>query len=278
MGTPFDSLAATISTEFRWQAALNLSPSSLYNPVQNTGDIRKSQAIGTAAGGNLLSGGGDLVFSFQQTITLGNSFTLDLTSMTDVVKRATNSLARLKALQIRVLSATDDTIISPAPTATSTVTVTNIGPTTPPAGGFLPHPFDFGNGGSGGTVTLTAAGAVTNVAVGVGGTGYPPSTFFLASPQQASGSGCVFLCGTNPSGVITSMTFIANAGGGGYSSATVALVPVGQYNILTGGTHVYFDPSLTGTTVSATSKNVMFYNMDTAKSVTLEIDLLGGSS
>ena len=263
------TLSATISTEFRWQAALNLVGSA-YNPIQNSGDIRGSQNIATTSANNV-SGGGDEIYSFQQGIAANSSATLDLSAMTDILQRSSSGPARIKGFQIRLLSGANDTTISPVPTATSTVTVTNIGPA-------VPSPLDFGNGGSGGTVTLTGTGAVTGVAVGAGGTGYPVSAVFLASPQQTGGSGCVFLCTTNASGVITATTFITGAGGSGYTAATVPLVPVGQYNILTGGAHMYFDPSATGVVVGTASKNIKFYNMDSANAVTLELDFLGGSS
>lgn len=82
-----------------------------------------------------------------------------------------------------------------------------------------------GSSGSGGTVTLTVGSTiVTATAVGAGGTGYPASSLFLASPVQAGGSGCVFVCVTNSSGVITAMLFLTGHGGTGYTAATVPLL------------------------------------------------------
>lgn len=79
--------------------------------------------------------------------------------------------------------------------------------------------------GSGGTVALTqVAGAVTAVAIGTAGTGYPISTTFMAAPVQSGGAGCRFAVTTNGSGVPTAVTFIAGAGGTGYTSATVPWV------------------------------------------------------
>lgn len=255
---------AAISSEFRGSCGNNLT-GAVYNQVSNSLDIRKSQSYSTSVG-NTTTGGADEIFSFQQSISAGSSFSLDLTAMTNLLQQASVSLARIKAIHIRLLSASDDSTINPAPVATSTVTVTNINIA-------VPNPFDFGNGGSGATVALTAgAGAVTAVALGAGGSGYPASTFFLMVAQQAGGSGNVFLAGTNASGVITSMTFIAGTGGSGYSTATVPAIVAGQYNILTGGAHLAFDPAANGmAAVSATSKGVKFINMDTVNGITVEL-------
>lgn len=261
----------SIGTVFKWAVGQTVTGGYMQQ-VTGGGNIAKTYAMGTAAANNV-TGGGDEVVAFQQAIAAGASFTLDLTSVTNVLLVAAVNLARVKGAQIRVLSTTDDATITPAPTATSTVTVTNIGPA-------VPSGFDFGNGGSGLTVALTVSGgAVTAVAIGAAGSGYPASSAFLASPQQAGGSGCVFGVVTNASGVPTSVVFIAGAGGAGYSAATVPTVPVGQYNILTGGAHVYFDPLAAGFTLpTATNKNLKFINMDGTNGVTCEIDLLGAQS
>lgn len=80
--------------------------------------------------------------------------------------------------------------------------------------------------GSGGTVTLTAASsAVTATAIGVGGTGYPASDFFLATPYTLLGTGCKFLVTTNSSGVATATTFLSGVGGSAYNTYTGTTVP-----------------------------------------------------
>ncbi len=267
----FSSLTASIGSKFSWLAQQNLTGSN-YNPTTNQGAILKNLAIGTAAANNA-SGGGDEAFSFQQGITSGGSATLDFLAMTDLLQRANSAIARIKGYQFRLLSATDDPTISPAPTATSTGTVTNIGVA-------VPSPLDFQNAGSGLTLALTVGGgAVTAVAIGAAGTGYPPSSAFLVTPIQAGGSGCVVAVITNGSGVPTSVVFITGAGGAGYSAATVPSTCVGQYTIYTGGFHVYADPSAAGfVLVDATHKAVKLINNDAGHAVTFEIDVLGGST
>lgn len=264
------SVTASVSTEYKWTAQLSLTGSS-YNPITNVGDIKKTYNLGTSLG-NTVSGGADEVFSFQQSIVAGGSATVDLTAMTNLIQQTAVSIARIKAYQIRLLSATDDTTISPAPTSTSTITVTNNGPA-------VPSPLDFVSGGSGLTVALTGSGAVTAVAIGAAGSGYPKSTTFLASPQQAGGSGCVFAVTTDASGVPTSVTFITGAGGAGYTAATVPAVGVGMYTVATGGAHMYFDPIGAGfCAVSATAKNFKIVNNDTTHAVTFELDVIAATS
>jgi hypothetical protein len=263
------SVVATISTEVKWSVQNNLVGSA-YNPVQNAGDIRKNYSFGTAAG-NTVTGGGDEVFSFQQGIAAGASATLDLTTMTNLLLEASVSIARIKGWQVRVLSTEDDSTLSPAPTATSKVTVTNNGPT-------LPNPLDFTTGGSSLTLALTTgAGVITNVAIGAAGTGYLKSASFLVAPNQAGGSGGVISVTTNASGVPTAVAVVA--GGTGYSNATVPSTDLGQYTILTGGAHMYFDPAANGfAAVDSTHKNVKFQNNDGTNAVTLEIDIFAATS
>lgn len=260
---------ASISSEFRYSATNNQTGSA-YTGISSGGDCRKSYAFGTAAA-NSASGGGDEVFSFQQTIAGGGSATIDLYALTNVLSQTAVALARIKAIQVRLLSTADDsTITSPAASA---VCVTNNGPA-------VPTPLDFQAGGSGFTITLTVvAGAVTGVAIGAAGSGYLPSTTFLCSPQQAGGSGCVFLAGTNASGVVTSATFVAGNGGSGYTAATVPAIAIGQRTINGGGAAPYFDVLAAGfLAVSSTSRNFKVYNLDSLNTATIEIDVFGATS
>ncbi len=268
----FSSLTGQMATTFAWNAQVALTGSA-YNPTINSSNINKRQPFGTNQGTNTQTGGCDECFSFQQGVAAGGSATLSFLAMTDLLQRANSTIARIKGYQFRVLSATDDPTISPAPTASSVGVVTNLGVT-------LPSPLDFATGGSGLTVTLTqSGGAVTGIAIGAAGTGYPLSTHFFAQPVQASGSACVFMATTNGSGVVSAVTFITAAGGAGYSDATVPTVAVGQYTILTGGAHAYFDPSATGfCLVSATQKNVLLLNADAGHAITFEIDCFGAST
>lgn len=260
---------ASINTEFKGTCS-NSQTGSVYTGSNTSLDIRKSQSFGTSLG-NTTSGGGDEIFSFQQSIAAGAAATLNLSTMTNLLQQSSVSIARIKGWQIRLLSGTDDTTISPVPTSTSTVTVTNIGCATPNA-------LDFGNGGSALTLTLTAgAGPVTAVAIGASGSGYPKGTSFTVVPQQAGGSGALIAVTTDASGVPTSVSVIAQ--GVGYSSATVPSCVAGQYNILTGGAHCYFDPAANGfATVSATANNIRLLNMDGTNAITVEIDVMACTS
>lgn len=266
----FSSLAGSMATTFNWNAQVNLTGSA-YNPSTNASAINKRQQFGTAVGTNTQSGGADECFSFQQGVAAGASASIDLIAMTDLLQRASSTIARIKGYQIRVLSATDDATISPAPNASSVGVVTNIGPATP-------SPLDFANNGSGLTLAVTQTGGVIDsVAIGAAGTGYPKSSAFLVCPVQAGGSGAVVGVLTNSSGVPTSVVLVF--GGAGYSDATIPTVVAGQYAILTGGAHMYFDPSATGfCLVSATQKLIRLINTDQANAVTFEIDVFGAST
>jgi hypothetical protein len=265
------SVSATISTEFKWTVSNTLTGGN-YNPTTNAGDLRKSQGFGTNVS-NTTSGGGDEVFSFQQAISPGSSATIDLTAMTNLLQQTGVSIARIKGIQFRVLSGSDDTTLSPTPTSTSTVTVSNEGLA-------VPCQLDFGNGGSGLTLALTTSGgAITSVALGAAGSGYPPSNTFLVTPNQSGGSGALVAVTTNGSGVPTTAALVAGTGGAGYTNATVPTTVVGHYNILTGGAHMYFDPAANGfCTTDATHKNVKLYNLDGSNAVTVEVDVLAATT
>ncbi len=266
-----DIVQATISTELKWTVQNNLTGSA-YSPVQNPGTLRKSYNFGTAAG-NGVTGGGDQLFSFQQGIAAGASATVDLNALTNLLQQAAVAIVRIKGYQLRLLSTSDDSTLTPAPTATSTVTVTNNGPT-------LPNPLDFAAGGTGLTLALTqAAGVVTSVAIGVAGTGYLKSATFTVAPVQSGGSGAVISVTTNASGVPTTVLLVAGAGGTGYSTATVPTVVLGQYTVLTGGAHLYFDPAALGfALVSSTQRNIKIQNNDGTNAVTFELSILGAST
>jgi hypothetical protein len=267
------SVVAQITAGMNWTCQNNLT-GAIYNPNTQQSAMAKGYPFGTAKT-NSQSSGGDEVFSFQQGITAAGSVTLNLNSMTNLLAQTGVAIQRIKGMIIRLLSGSDDSSLSPTPTATSTMTVTNNGIA-------LPSQLDFGNGGSGATATITvnfAGGAITAVAAAFGGSGYPVSGDFLATPVQAGGSGCKFLSLTNAAGNVNTTTFIAGKGGSGYVNGTVPMVPVGQYNIATGGCHVYFDPIAAGfLTVGLTTSNILLINMDPSNAVTAEIDFLAASS
>jgi hypothetical protein len=113
----FTSLSGGMTTTFTWNAQVALTGSA-YNPSTNSSSIIKRQAFGTAIGTNTQSGGCDECFSFQQAIAGGGSATLSFLAMTDLLQRANSTIARIKGYQFRVLSGSDDSTISPTPTAT----------------------------------------------------------------------------------------------------------------------------------------------------------------
>lgn len=265
------TVSASIGTQFNALVQNDLT-GGVYNPITNTLSISKRYSFGTDAANNI-TGGGDEVFSFQQAISSSSSATVDLTAMTNLLNQTAVAIVRIKGYQIRLLSATDDSTISPAPTASTTICVTNNGPA-------VPAPLDFVGGGSGLTVTLTTgATIVTGVAISAAGTGYPRSATFVASPQQVGGSGCIFMVTTNSSGVPTAATFITGGGGTGYSNGVTPTVTVGQFNVYTGGAHMYFDVSAAGfCALSSTAKNILIVNMSTTAVATFELDVLGATS
>ena len=263
------ALTTYVNTVFGWNAQ-QAGTGGIATPVINTNQIGKSvQTVATL--GNAVAGGADEVFSFQIAITAGGSATLDLNAMTNVLNTATVALARIKTYQLRLLSASDDSTISPAPNAASTVTVSNNGLT-------LPTPLDFGTGGSGLTITITvSAGAIATVAIGAAGTGYPKSSTQIVNVIQSTGSGGLASVTVNSSGVPTAVALVAP--GTGYTAATLPTNVVGQYTLTTGDTHLMADVTGAGfCPVSATLKNLKIYNNDTVNAVTVEFDAVGATS
>ncbi len=269
-------LTGTLKTTFQYQGQ-NQQTGAVYSPLTSSTTISSSLPIASTVANNA-SGGGDEAFSFQQGIIAGGKATLDLTAMTNIMQQAAVTIARLKAMQIRLLSAANDPTINPAPTATSTITVTNNSGQA--AAMDVPTPLNFGSKGSGLTIALTVgATIITGVAIGAAGTGYPKSSNFAVTVQQAAGSGAVIGVTTNSSGVPTAVTFITGFGGTGYTAATVPAIELGEMSIYTGGLVAYGDPSAAGfCLVSSTSKNLLIENNDGAHAVTVEFDFFGATS
>ena len=277
----WSSLSASMSTEYKITTAQINQTGIVTNPVSSSLDVRKSQSISSTTGNNA-SGGGDIAFCFQQGVGAGAVVNLDLTAMTDYLNRATQVIARIKAMQFRLLSATDDSTINPAPVATSTCVVTN----NPPSSAAMDVPANiFPNGGSGLTLALTAAaGVITGVAIGAAGSGYPKSSSFLVAPQQAGGSGATVSVLTNASGVPTTVAVVYGGVGTGsgstYTSATVPAVHCGTRFIYTGGAEMYFDPQSNGilSGIGSTNKKVSIVNLDGTNPITVEVDFIAGTS
>ena len=269
-GAGFSTLTGAMATQFGWGAGHNLTGIN-YNPTTNGSTINKRQPYGTNVGTNTQVGGCDECFSFQQGVAAGGSGTLNVNGMTDLLQAASVTLARLKGYQIRLLSATDDSTISPAPTATSVGLVTNNTLATP-------SPLDFNNGLTGLTLTLsTSTGAITSATISAAGSGAPASSSFIVLPVEAGGSGATVTVITNSSGVPNTVAVLQQ--GAGYTATTVPTVVAGAYTLYTGDAHMLVDLNPNGfCTVSATNKNVDLINQDATNAVTFEVDIFGATT
>lgn len=261
------TLTAKLTTAVNWNAGLDQS-AGLSQPVVNQNAFTKTENFGTAAG-NSTSGGGDEIFFFDQAIVAGGSATIDLTGMTDVISQAV-AIVRIKGVQVRLLSGSDDSSLSPVPTASSTISVTNNGPT-------LPNQWYFGTGGSGLTLTLgTSGGVISTAAISAAGSLYPKSATFLVSPVQSSGAAGLISVATNTTGVPTTVAVVK--AGTGYSNATVPSVAIGYWTLTTGDAIARLDLTAAGVTVSSTLKNISVLNNDASNAVTVEFTILGATS
>lgn len=115
-----DSLAAALTVGLNWTAQKDITGSD-YQPLTNATNISKKSTLGTSANNNALGGANELA-SFVQSISASSSATIDLTSLTNILQATGVSLARVKAVVIRLLSATDDSVIG---TAASSITIGN---------------------------------------------------------------------------------------------------------------------------------------------------------
>ncbi len=145
------------------QAATGLTGTD-YQPLQSNQTVKKIVAVGTAAA-NAAAGGSDEAASFLITLSASASVSTDLTSITDIMQTASVTLARIKALIIRLLSATDDATNGTAASGiTIDGTVTN-GLLSATGSGWLTNStskFDVPNGGKISFGTPAAAGVVVN--------------------------------------------------------------------------------------------------------------------
>ncbi len=264
------SLTGQIGSLFSATPEIDLT-GAVYNPVTTSLSINKSLSVGTATNNNT-SGGSDEVFSFQQGIVAGASATFDLTAMTNLLLQTSVTIARIKAAQVRLLSATDDSTISPAPNANSSITLTNFGVA-------QPCQFIFGNGGSGLTVNITNnAGAINVATINVAGSGYPKSAAFMVGVNHVNGTGAAFSVLTNAAGIPVTLNIAT--GGSAYINATnTATTVLGQVQLNNGGFLPYGDPTDAGfCLVSSTAKNIKIINNDGTNAVTPELDIFGGTT
>jgi hypothetical protein len=107
-----DSLTATLTAQLGWTAQKNVVGSD-YSANVNASTIKKSLAVGTSAA-NAAVGGADELYSAVTSLTASASASIDLTAIADILNQAGISLARVKGILIRVLSATDDNVIGTA--------------------------------------------------------------------------------------------------------------------------------------------------------------------
>lgn len=115
------TLTSTFGPSVSWTASKTITGSD-YAALANTSSILKpSMAVGTAAANNAANGGDELTSSIT-SVSASSSASIDLTSLTDILQSSGVSLARVKAILIRLLSTTDDPTNG---TAASSVTIDN---------------------------------------------------------------------------------------------------------------------------------------------------------
>lgn len=118
-----DSLTATLKISLSATPQKN-STGADYQPLTTPVSISKTETVGTS-NANGAVGGCDELISKVYSINASSSITIDLTSLTDILLQTGVSLARVKGIMIRLLSATDDTVIPG--TAAAYITVGNNG-------------------------------------------------------------------------------------------------------------------------------------------------------
>lgn len=109
------SLTATVLAGVQWTAAKSITGSD-YAQNTNSTNLRKTLSIGTSAA-NAAAGGSDELYSAVTSLSASSSSSIDLTSIANILATSGVSLARVKAIMIRLLSTTDDSSIGTAATA-----------------------------------------------------------------------------------------------------------------------------------------------------------------
>lgn len=137
------SLTSSFGPSVSWTAAKAITGAD-YASLANQSNIQKpAMAVGTAAANNAANGGDELCSSIT-SVSASSSTSIDLTSLTDILQATGTSLARVKAILIRLLSTTDDATNG---TAASSVTIDN---TTSNSLSAQSHSGWFDNGSEGG--------------------------------------------------------------------------------------------------------------------------------
>src|SRR4051794_11020707 len=116
-----DSLTFNFAPTVNWSAKKNLTGTD-YGAVQNSSNITKPTITIDKTIANASAGGGDTMVSFIQSVAASGTATIDLSSVTDVINQAAQAFVRLKYIEFRLLSATDDTTNG---TAATSVTIGN---------------------------------------------------------------------------------------------------------------------------------------------------------
>ena len=112
------TFTSSVTTTFNGQNGITGSD---YSPIGSASTISKRVSISTAAA-DAAVGGGDIVYSAITSISASSNASIDLTSVTDVMGTTGQTFVRVKSIRIRLLSATDDSVVG---TAASSVTLDN---------------------------------------------------------------------------------------------------------------------------------------------------------
>lgn len=266
------SVALTWYVQYRWSLGNNLPWSGqAYNQTTQASSVTKTYSL-SQANANNTSGGANEAFSFQQVILAGQSATVNLQTMTDLMSQTSVNIARIKSWMVRLLSLTDDSTIGANTNANSKICVTNNGPT-------CPAPMYWGSGGSGLTLNITnsAGGAINTVAINAAGSGYMGNATFPVSVNQVNGAQSVVSVTTNAAGVPIAVASI-NGGTGYVVGNGVPTTELGSFWLQTGNAQMIVDVTPNGTPVTNTQKNILISNMDPANAVTFELDAAAGTS
>lgn len=113
-----DSLTAFFSYVLNWNAAKNVTGTKA---ITSQDTWTKKAGYSTAIA-NATQGGANEQVALTQTVSASSSVSIDLTSLTDVVGTGSVTGARVKAIVLHLLSATDDTVLG---TAAASVTIDN---------------------------------------------------------------------------------------------------------------------------------------------------------
>lgn len=264
-----DALSVTLQGLVTWRASVTLAGTG--GTATSNNSSRPKSLTYSDDTANAALGGADTFANFVQTISAGSSVTVDLQSLTNILGQSGTSFARVKGWLIQLLAVADDATYG---TACSGCTLGNTGEAVANAA-----QLNFGSG-SGLLVDITtAAGALSTVAIGTAGSGYPRSSCFTATVTQGAATGGVITVITNASGVPTTVAIVAGFVGSGYSNASgLATVVQSWAQLKTGSLQQYFDRTAAGFTLSATVKNVRFQNQDGAVAAALMITAVGGTS